>query len=64
MNVLTLNAGSSSIKYALYQQDPALRRVLSGQMDRIGKIYARRSRPCVRGILTPASRHTWRALKA
>lgn len=36
MNILTLNAGSSSIKFALYRQGPALRRVLRGQVDRIG----------------------------
>lgn len=36
MTLLTLNAGSSSIKFALYQRDPALRRVLGGQVDRIG----------------------------
>lgn len=36
MTILTLNAGSSSIKFALYEQGPALRRVLRGQVDRIG----------------------------
>ena len=36
MNVLTLNGGSSSIKFALYQQKPTLRRLLYGQVDRIG----------------------------
>ncbi len=36
MNILTLNAGSSSIKFALYRQDSALQRVLRGQVDRIG----------------------------
>lgn len=36
MNVLTLNAGSSSIKFALYRQDPALRLLLRSQVDRIG----------------------------
>ncbi|MEO7335963.1 MAG: acetate/propionate family kinase [Caldimonas sp.] len=36
MTILTLNAGSSSIKFALYRHDPALRRVLRGQLDRIG----------------------------
>ena len=35
-NILTLNVGSSSIKFALYPQDPALRRLWRGQVDRIG----------------------------
>jgi len=34
--VLTLNAGSSSIRYALYDQAEPMRRILSGKMDRIG----------------------------
>ncbi|MEO6407429.1 MAG: acetate/propionate family kinase [Burkholderiaceae bacterium] len=36
MTILTLNAGSSSIKFALYQEGPVLRRLLGGQVDRIG----------------------------
>ncbi len=36
MTILTLNAGSSSIKFAFYQEDPALRRLLAGQVERIG----------------------------
>ena len=36
MTILTLNAGSSSIKFALYEQGQALQRVLRGQVDRIG----------------------------
>lgn len=36
MTILTLNAGSSSIKFALYREEPALRRVLRGQVERIG----------------------------
>ncbi len=36
MNILTLNAGSSSIKFALYRQAPALQRLLGGQVERIG----------------------------
>ncbi|MDQ6679590.1 MAG: acetate/propionate family kinase [Pseudomonadota bacterium] len=36
INILTLNAGSSSIKFALYREDPPLRRLLRGQVDRIG----------------------------
>ncbi len=39
MNILTLTAGSSSIKFALYRQEPALRRLLRllrGQVDSIG----------------------------
>ncbi len=35
-NILTLNVGSSSIKFPLYQRDPALRRLWRGQIDRIG----------------------------
>jgi acetate kinase len=40
MTLLTLNAGSSSIKFALYREDPALRRLLRGQVDRIGHVDA------------------------
>lgn len=36
MTILTLNAGSSSIKFALYREDPALRQLLRGQIERIG----------------------------
>jgi acetate kinase len=36
MSILTLNAGSSSIKFALYRQDPHLQCLLRGQVDRIG----------------------------
>jgi acetate kinase len=36
MSILTLNAGSSSIKFAIYRQDSALRPVLRGMVDRIG----------------------------
>jgi len=35
-NLLTLNAGSSSIKFAIYEQGTALRCVLRGQVGRIG----------------------------
>jgi acetate kinase len=34
--VLTINGGSSSIKFALYREDAALKRVLHGKIDRIG----------------------------
>jgi acetate kinase len=34
--VLTINGGSSSIKFALYEVDGSLRRVLKGGIDRIG----------------------------
>src|SRR5512141_39445 len=34
--VLTINGGSSSIKFALYQEDGALKRLLDGKVDRIG----------------------------
>jgi acetate kinase len=36
MTLLTLNAGSSSIKFSLYRRDPELRLILRGQVDRIG----------------------------
>jgi acetate kinase len=35
-SILTINAGSSSIKFALYQAEEPLKRVLYGKMDRIG----------------------------
>jgi len=35
-SVLTLNGGSSSIKFALYQVDHPLQRGLHGKIDRIG----------------------------
>jgi len=34
--ILTINGGSSSIKFALFEIDSTLRRILSGTMDRIG----------------------------
>jgi len=34
--VLTINGGSSSIKFALYQNDSSFKRVLHGKIDRIG----------------------------
>ena len=34
--VLTLNGGSSSIKFALYEMGNPLRRILDGKIDRIG----------------------------
>ncbi|MEO8527044.1 MAG: acetate/propionate family kinase [Caldimonas sp.] len=40
MSILTLNAGSSSIKFAIYRQVPALRLLLRGQVDRIGHVDA------------------------
>ena len=35
-SVLTINGGSSSIKFALYLTEPSLARKLTGKMDRIG----------------------------
>lgn len=35
-NVLTINGGSSSIKFALYQTGAAMQRRLSGKIDRVG----------------------------
>lgn len=35
-NVLTLNHGSSSIKFALFQTDTVMQRMLSGKIERIG----------------------------
>jgi acetate kinase len=34
--ILTINGGSSSIKFALFQGDASLRRILAGRMERIG----------------------------
>ncbi len=34
--ILTINGGSSSIKFALFQADHALRRILEGRIERIG----------------------------
>ena len=34
--VLTINGGSSSIKFALYQNDGSFNRLLDGKIDRIG----------------------------
>jgi len=34
--VLTINGGSSSIKFALFEADPMLRRILVGRIERIG----------------------------
>ena len=41
--VLTLNAGSSSIRFALFDGGPAQRRILDGAIDRIGTSGARLS---------------------
>ncbi|MEO7559568.1 MAG: acetate/propionate family kinase [Nitrosospira sp.] len=35
-SILTVNSGSSSIKFALFQTDDSLRRVLDGRIERIG----------------------------
>jgi acetate kinase len=35
-NILTINGGSSSIKFALYQTVEPLKRCLDGKIDRIG----------------------------
>jgi acetate kinase len=34
--ILTINGGSSSINFALFQADGALRRILGGELDRVG----------------------------
>ena len=34
--ILTINGGSSSIKFALYQTDKSLKKTLNGSVDRIG----------------------------
>ena len=34
--ILTINGGSSSIKFALYQTGEQLKRILHGEIDRIG----------------------------
>jgi acetate kinase len=36
MRILTLNAGSSSLKYALFEPGEALRRLASGSVERVG----------------------------
>jgi acetate kinase len=36
MCILTINGGSSSIKFALFTADPQLRRILAGEMKQIG----------------------------
>lgn len=38
--ILTVEGGSSSIKFALFDTDPILQRVLTGTIDRIGLIGA------------------------
>jgi acetate kinase len=35
--ILAINGGSSSIKFALFQADPALRRILAGRIEGIGQ---------------------------
>ena len=34
--ILTINGGSSSIKFALFEADGSLRRILEGAIERIG----------------------------
>lgn len=36
INILTINAGSSSIKFALYEKHDELKQILSGKIERIG----------------------------
>ena len=36
MSLLTINGGSSSIRFALYDGDEPLRRLLDGKVDRVG----------------------------
>ncbi|HVX28431.1 MAG TPA: acetate/propionate family kinase [Parafilimonas sp.] len=36
VSILTINAGSSSIKFALYEKNDELQQILSGKMERIG----------------------------
>lgn len=40
-HILTINAGSSSIKFALFKFEPALERVFDGAIDDIGGPYSR-----------------------
>ena len=35
--ILTVNGGSSSIKFALFEAGDSLRRILSGAIERIGQ---------------------------
>ena len=35
-SVLAINGGSSSIRFALYEQGEPLRRLLDGKVDRVG----------------------------
>ena len=44
-HVLTINGGSSSIKFALFEAGDALRRILEGGIERIGLPEARRVAP-------------------
>lgn len=37
--VLTINGGSSSIKFALFEQVGLLKRLLTGEIERIGLAY-------------------------
>src|SRR6476646_8967493 len=36
-NILTINGGSSSIKFALFEAEPKLKRIFSGSIDGIGR---------------------------
>lgn len=38
--ILTINGGSSSIKFALFEAGDSLRRILEGEIDRIGLLEA------------------------
>jgi len=35
--ILTINGGSSSIKFALFEAGESLRRILAGELERIGR---------------------------
>jgi acetate kinase len=41
VNILTLNSGSSSLKFAIYESGPHERRILEGHVERIGQRGAR-----------------------
>ncbi len=39
LHILTINSGSSSLKFSLYDMEPSEMLLLSGEFDRIGLVH-------------------------
>ena len=64
--ILTINGGSSSIKFALFEAGDSLRRILEGGIERIGLPDAalrvkgaNKADDCSRPVTAPIPRRRW-----